>query len=474
MRRQSLLAGFAVAFLGLGHSIAWASESIDLTQAINYALIQNKIIVRAALDVDATRFGIDAEKAEFRVSVRPHASLTGSEADDGYSYGLSTSKKLITGTELSITGGVDNIPDELSGIGLRQERVQVAITQPIFRNFGRLIHGEGLIQSNNDLKTAERQYELQKNDLVISVVVTYESLLRLRRQVDSESESFQRMDRLHRVTEAHELLGQSTRVDTLRVALLRGEAAARLEIAKERLSSTQKDFVELLGFPLDAEFQLAPVPALAFRIPEVNEAVRIALQNRIDYAQILQDHEDSLRNVRIARRRLLPDVRLTVGHEWQGEGADSTDVFGLDDNIWFFRISVGTDLNPAIDRANLGKARLREKSSSELIGIIELSIARLVQQHLLAHRRARQELDIATRNFGLAASRAQLTRRLFELGREDNFSVTDAETAFIRSENQLFLAQSESVNSGYRLMRALGTLVESPANLKPNSSYSYQ
>jgi hypothetical protein len=91
---------------------------------------------------------------------------------------------------------------------------------------------------------------------------------------------------------------------------------------------------------------------------------------------------------------------------------------------------------------------------------------------LLAHRRARDELDIAKRNFALAASRAKLTRRLFKLGRENNFSVTDAETAFIRSENRLFVAQSESVNSGYRLMRALGTLVESPAYLKPIGVYS--
>ena len=431
--------------------------------------------MRAALDVDATRFGIDVTQAEFRLSVRPEASASGSAGDSGYSYGLVTSKKLITGTEVSIRGGVDDIPDGLNNFGLRQgRRVQVAISQPIFRNFGRLIHGEGLVQANNDLRTAQRQYELQKNDLVISVVATYESLLRLQRQVDSEIDSFKRMQRLHRVTEAHERLGQTTRVDTLRVALLRGEAASRLEIAQERLSATEKDFIELLGFSLDKEFQLEPVPVLAIEIPEIDEAVRIALENRVDYAQALQDREDALRNVQIARRSLLPDVRLTVGHEWWDQSVAPGSTLNLDDNVWFFRVSVGTDLNPAIERANVGNAHLRERSSSELIEIIELSIARLVQQHLLAYRRAVAQLDIAERNFDLATSRAELTRRLFELGRENNFSVTDAETAFVRSEQLLFRAQSESVNSGYRLMRAMGTLVESPAGLKPIGLYSYQ
>ena len=459
----------------MGHSIACAGESINLTQAINYAVTQNKTLARTALDVDGTRYGIDVSQADFRLSVRPQASINSTAGNSGYSYGVITSKKLSTGTELSIGGGVDEIPDNLNSFGLRQgRRMQVAISQPIFRNFGRLIHGEGLIQSSNNLKTAQRRYELQKNDLVISVVETYESLLRLQRQVGSDTDSFERMEQLHRVTEAHERLGQSTRVDTLRVALLRGEAASRLEIAQERLSSTEKDFVELLGFQLDKEFQLEPVPFLAIEVPEINEAVRIALENRVDYAQALQDREDALRNVQIARRSLLPDVKLTVGHEWWDQSVTPSSTLNLDDNIWFFRVSVGTDLNPAVERATVGNAHLRARSSSELIEIIELSIARLVQQHLLAYRRAVEQLDIAERNFDLATSRAELTRRLFELGRENNFSVTDAETAFVRSEHLLFLAQSESVNSGYRLMRALGTLVESPASLKPGGIYSYQ
>ena len=353
MRRQTLLAGLAVAFLGLAHSIAWASESIDLTQAINYALTQNRSLVRAALDVDATKFGIDVSQADFQLSVRPQASVNSSAGDNGYSYGLVTSKKLMTGTELSVSGAVDDIPDVLNNFGLRQgRRVQVAISQPIFRNFGRLIHGEGIIQASNDLKTAQRRYELQKNDLVISVVETYESLLRLQRQVDSDTDSFERMEQFHRVTEAHERLGKATRVDTLRVALLRGEAASRLEIAKERLSSTQKDFVELLGFSLDKDFQLAPVPVLAIEVPEINEAVRIALENRVDYAQVLQDREDTLRNVQIARRSLLPDVRLTVGHEWWDQSASPSSAFGLDDNIWFFRVSVGLGGTETYHRTN--------------------------------------------------------------------------------------------------------------------------
>lgn len=460
--------GLACASLGLAQSAASAVQSIDLTQAINYALTQNRDLARSAFDVGAARYGINASEAEFRLSVRPEASVTGSAEDRGYSYGLVTSKKLMTGTTLSVSGGVEDLPDELGGFNLRQgQRVQVAISQPIFRNFGRLMHGEGILQANNDLKTAQRRYELQKNDLVIRVVETYETLLRLRRQVESDSDSFKRMDDLHRVTKAHELIGKTTRVDTLRVALLRGEAASRLEIARERLASTQQDFVELLGFSLGTEFELAPVPVLTFAIPEVDEAVAIALRNRMDYAQVRQDHEDSLRNVRIARRNLLPDVRLTVGHEWWDQNTITSDGFELDENVWFFRVSLGTDLNPATERAELSKAVVGERSSSQLVEIIELSIARLVQQHLLAHRRARQELDIASRNHELAMSRAKLTRRLFELGRENNFSVTDAETALIQSEYRLFLARSESVNSGYRLMRALGTLVESPQYLKP-------
>jgi outer membrane protein TolC len=337
----------------------------------------------------------------------------------------------------------------------------------LFRNFGRLAHREPIVQADSDLRRARRRLELQKADLVVQVVGTYEEILRLERQVRSDQASFERMDALHRVTEAKAVLGRTTRIDTLRVELLRGEALVRLENSRERLDSTQRDFAELLGFSPDTVFELAPPDLLEIDIPESEQAVRTALENRLDYAQVLQDAEDAGRRLRINRRRLLPDLTLIGGHERFGEGPNSSDATRLDDSIWFVGISAGTDLNLTRERVAIEQAGLNHSAALQTVDIVALSIARQVQQELLAYRRAQGELKIAERNLELAASRATVAQRFFDMGRGDNFAVTDAEEALQLAENRSFSARAEASTSGYRLFRVLGTLIESPADLKP-------
>ncbi|MCZ6619184.1 MAG: TolC family protein, partial [Gammaproteobacteria bacterium] len=292
-------------------------------------------------------------------------------------------------------------------------------------------------------------------------------ILRLRQQVQSDQASFKRMDALHRVTRTKEVLGRTTRVDTLRVELLQGQALARLESSKERLDSTQRDFAELLGFMPDTFFELKPPPILEFDVPQSAECVKIALANRLDYAQALQDSEDAARGVRIARRKLLPDLNLIAGHSWRGDDPIGLDPARLEENAWYVGLSVDTDLNRTRERNALGQAGIDQSSAQQTVEIVERSIARQGQQHYLAYRRAQAEVKIANRNFDLAAARGKLARRLFEFGRGDNFSVTDAETAFLQAERQLLLARAEASISGYRLFRALGTLIEVPQELKP-------
>ncbi|MEE8575351.1 MAG: TolC family protein [Thermodesulfobacteriota bacterium] len=440
-----------------------AAETVDLSKAINYALTTNKELRRSALRIKSGSLGIRGAEADFKFRVRPEASADYSNGKASLGYGLGVSKKLDFGTDLSATTAVSRDTDA----DLHRSSIRLQVSQPIFRNFGPLVHREQIVQATNKLKTVRRRYELQKTDLIVEVVQTYEGILELKRLVGSDKESYKRMDGLYRVTKTKELLGRTTHIDTLRVELLRGQAKSRLEGNRERLASLRSDFAILLGFNPGKEFVLKPTPELEFSMPQPGEAVKIALENRLDYAQVIQDHADALRQVKIAKRRLLPDLNLFAGHEWTGEDTDAGRALRLDESIWFVGVNVNSELNRAREKAALGEARINKESAFGTIEIIELSIARQVQQHLLKYRRASTEVKIAERNFELARGRAKLARRLFELGRGDNFTVTDAEEAYLRAENQLFSARSEVSISNYRLFRTLGTLVEIPEELRP-------
>jgi outer membrane protein TolC len=53
------------------------------------------------------------------------------------------------------------------------------------------------------------------------------------------------------------------------------------------------------------------------------------------------------------------------------------------------------------------------------------------------------------------------------MGRGDSFAATDADNAFIAAETDLLTSRSQVCLAGYRLLRAMGTLTETPDALKP-------
>lgn len=448
----------------VGHS--YAAESLDLTQAINYAMAQNRTLILSASSVKSSELGIVGAKSEFRFSVRPNvtAALNSGPGNQTSVLGFTVSKKLETGTELSTrieTERFDFVDDD-------EERFVVELSQPLFRNAGRLIHTESLKRANSSWMAARRRFELQKLDLVINVVRSYEQINLFKKQITADEQSYQRADALFRSTKAKEALGRTNRVDTLRVELQRGQALSRLETDRERLITAQLEFAELLGFEPDTVFDLKPTAELQINVPGAEEAVRIALQNRLDYAQQLQDYVDAKRNVKIARRGLFPDVRLIARYTKVSNGLIAFGDAGEKDR-WFLGITGDTDFNQVRERNILDQARIDSDSERQTVTLTELLIARQIQQVLSAYRRAQGEYKIAQRNFDHALSRQTLARRLFELGRGSNFSVTDAEDAFLQSETQLLGARSAALVSSYELLRSMNTLTEFNDDLKPTA-----
>jgi outer membrane protein TolC len=275
------------------------------------------------------------------------------------------------------------------------------------------------------------------------------------------------MEKLYTLTRAREQQGRATRVDTLRVELKRGQAQSRLENNRETLYSLTRDFAQLLGVGLETEFDLEAPPLLDIAVTSDTEAVTTALANRLDYAQVLQDYHARHRAARIARRGLYPDVALVISREQGGAGADLGHAFDRDDTDWFAGLAGDFDLNQHANQLTYQQAELDTDSAAQTIRIRVLTITREVLQGLSRYRRAGADLRIEERNLALAQNRSALAQHLYQAGRGDNFSVTDAEDARVQAESKYLKAQAEVVVTGYDLLRCLGTLLESPDELKP-------
>jgi outer membrane protein len=434
---------------------------LDLEGAIERALRDNLALSLQDLGTEAGHLAVASAEAAFALQVVPELATDLSEGSDPLgSYGLSASRRLPFGTEVTARASRTEAADDLP----RTEVWSIEVSQPLLRRVGRLVNREPVVQAERNLDAVERRLQLEKEDLVVQVVSTYEEVLRLESQREADRKALERSRLLVRVTEAKERLGRATRIDGLRASLQQGELEAALQTTEERLALAERDLAVLLGLPPATTLELAPSPEIDLRVPPLPEALEIAFRHRLDYAQVLADAGDARRGVRIARRGLLPDLRATVRYDEISSGFDG----GGGEVLVGLRAS--TDLLGPERRLTVSRAVLGEQTERQRTRLLEQVIARDVQKAWLTLRRSRAELTILERNLEHARARLDLANKLFRAGRGDNFTVVDAEEAFLRAESAQLAGRAGVSVDTYRLLRALGTLIESPARLRPREA----
>jgi outer membrane protein TolC len=468
MERHAFPCACLLLLLGAGPGIAGdAARPLTLEGAVDRALSHNRDLMGTALAARTREAEIARAQADFAYRLTPAGNAGFTDDGESLAYGLSLSRKLPWGTtvaaggSLAVDTGNGGAADRYTG------RWRVQVDQPLFRNAGALPQREPLRQARSRHRQSLRLLETTRADLVLDVVERYEHMLALQRSIDADASALPRLEKLRRLTEARSRQGRATPLDVMRVDLQHGQAAARLENAREQLAAQQRALAEQLGDAPDTTYVLAAPPRIAIDVPDADEAAAAALSNRLDYAQALEDQADAARGKRIARRALWPDLNLTARLEQSATENNASDALAGGETAWFVGVSGDAELLAAADRTALRQAALGEEAAQLDIEIVRVRIVRQVKDQLGAYARAQQEAEIASRNVSLAERRLQLAMRLFEKGRADNIAVTDAEEALQLAEDARVTTEAEASVAGYRVFRATGTLIAYPDDLKP-------
>jgi len=450
-------------------AVGAAPQSLTLEQAIGFALRQNRDLQTARLACEDREVALAEARDEFRFTFTPRLSA-GWDADaPETTAGAEVARKTILGSEVT-AGAEATRTEDAAGAALYRGTATLQLTQPLLRGAGPLVVGEPLTQAGHQVLTARRDLELRKTDLVMQTAELYESILQLQTEQELENATVERLRRLARLTAVKERQGRASRADALRAELRLGEAGQRQLRLSEQLAVRRADLAELLGFAPDVEFAAEPWPVPEIVFSNRAEAVSAALSNRLDYAQLLQDHAEAQRGITLARRNLWPDLRLVTRYTRSGEGPAAGDATSWDDDTWFVGLRGETDLPDRSAGHELRRAGLAEDVARIRLDRVRDAIGKQVLQITATYERARADRQAAARNYRLAQGRMAAARRLFELGRGDSFSVGDAEDDLKNAELAWLSAQSEAALTAYRFLRATGTLVDTPDVLKPGEA----
>ncbi|MCX7819075.1 MAG: TolC family protein [Kiritimatiellae bacterium] len=436
---------------------------LTLDEAIATALAHNRTLAVGQLQVMRRALDVEAAQRQFDPTASPMAQGLGLGSDRQWTLGFQIVQPTRVGTRLNASAAVI----EREGTGASERTVSIGVEQPLFRRFGREVHEAALAEGREQYAAERRHWEQQRADLVLRLIECIEVLVRLEAQIGLERERAERLSDLVRLVRLRERQGRSTLADVIRMEQSLEEARARIAELDERREARRRELSDLLGVPLSPDRPLEPPPRLDAPLPTPELAVAIAISNRLDLAQAEADADAARRRGRLAQRRVWPDVSLSVSLRRTLYELDAGAIGEDERTDWFAGFAVDGFPWRAADRIARRQAVLDEIAADEAVAMRRDAIARQVLDALAFCRRAETEAAIAARSRELAEAQLRLVRRLYELGRGDAFALSDGETRYAAATQRAVETASTARLAAYALRHTLGTLVEHPAELKP-------
>jgi hypothetical protein len=426
--RKVVQAGLFVAAFALAHPGRAQAPAeplpLPLDDAIARALEHNRDLVKGALDVQGSRLAADRARETARgLRIVPAGGAeTGSDGDD-WNAGLGAEATGSTARASPSPAAARQIAVD-GAATTRREEVRTEIEQPLLRNFGPLSRTNPSWPPTKPCWPRGRAWERDRSALVVSVVELYEDLIYLRRQIEATKPSPPAWSASLPWPVPARRRARAARTEVLRMdCSARGRHAPR---NRARAAGVRfQESADRLGLPLDTAFRRRRRVAEPRR-DRRERALAVALAERPDYAQALQDVETADRQLRLARRTC---CRPAPGRppDHYGEGEEWSDAGRLDQDDWFVGYRRRRELESARRAPRRGPRRRGCRGRRQVAEIVRNRLAVEVNAALSAYRRTRAEVELAARNRELAANRAELARELFAAGRATADSASDAE-----------------------------------------------
>lgn len=373
---------------------------------------------------------------------------------------LALTRRLLSGGTFAVSAsgvqggrlGGGATDDNASNLGL-------TFSQPLLAGAG-LAAREALFQAQRGLLYDARDFELFRQSLAIDVISRYYGLLRQKRFIETARANMEQSRFLYERSQALFEKGRLSRVDAFRAEQEYLQAQNSLSDEIESYNLSLDRFKIFLGIATDRNLDIADQPLTPEIITvDLGNAVRTALENRLDLTTARQQLEDSERSVKIARNTLLPELDFFARGNLPSEGRGDFLDFAADSGG---SASAGLTLVLPVDKKNERNAYkasiislTRQRRSYDLaLDNVKLDVRDTVRNL----RQAEVTLAIQAKNVELAKSRLEAAQLLFEKGDNSNRDIVEAQTALQDAQNSYVQAQVDYLIATIQLRKDIGTL----------------
>jgi outer membrane protein TolC len=334
---------------------------------------------------------------------------------------------------------------------------QTFIVQPLLRGSSRMVVMETLTQAQQNMLYAVRGFNRFRKTFCVSIVSDYYLITELGQRAKIAEENVHTLEQLVSKMEALLAVGRVTRFEL-------EEAQQDIHKARQDCLEKQKLYAETLDLfkvrlNIPPQIEVEPSPQNWLMLPESlftnsewteEKAVEIALAQRLDLANTLDQATDAQRKVKVAEDALGADLAL-VGYAAPDTGKSSTSNYqiGLQGSLPLNRVTETNNYKRAIVTM-VTQERLHLQLSNTVVSEVRKSWRDMIE--------AQNRYDLLKNARELARKRLENTTELLRYGRADTRDVLDAQEDLYDAEDDFASVLADFAIAQMNFLRDTETL----------------
>lgn len=432
---------------------------------------QKELAYLAALDLTFERYLFEAR---FGVTTSYDWSSTPAGAkrqrDGALTTDFSLTQQLASGG-LLVFGFTNSLIQRFTGIEFgngtnhsTSSFVDLSFSQPILRGAGARIVQEPLVQAERDTVYALRDFERFRQEFAVRIASDYYRILELIDQIENARRSYLQFIDAREQSEALSERGRRSQIQ-LDQAVSSELSARNSWIVSQRSWQDAIDAFKItLGLPTQCELALDPAELERLRAEGLRpvalgetHAIAIALAERLDHLNVVEQFEDAERRVAVAA----DDLRAALDVDGGVSMATSRDTL-LDtragDATWRVGATLDLPVDKLAERNSYRRALIQRDVQARTLSLSEDSLAQDVRNALRRLAQLRVSWRIAVDSVEVAERRRQSTALTLRMGRIQIRDALDATDELNRARNDLTSALVDYRIGVYELWRDIGRL----------------
>jgi len=423
---------------------------ITLKQAIEIALQNNRSLKQSQLNITSSELSVETTQYEFDIKVRPATAINFSSESQYWAGGFEVAKKSEIGFTTSITPLIEHNGDEYTSA------IKVSLNVPLLNGLGTDYNLDGLYSSIYSLENAKRSYYQQQVSLVLDTISTVYEIIKSQQQINLLTTQTNALKRNLSLTKVKEKIGLATAMDLYRVEIRLKEVQSELTPVYEQLKNQTDQLTDLLARPIHGNITVAASIEYNPFVTLPEEAIAIALSNRIEIEQAKRRTEESTRKLILAKNNILPKIDLEMNYRKSG----NNELFDLSEENWFISLNGPTDIFRSEEKAAFNQANISLTKTKIDLENLKQRIMREVRAQINQMEKNKQLIANRIEQARQAEGKLKLALSKFNHGLADNFDLIESQTQIQQVQSDLLFDKINYIVDTYKLRKVLGTLID--------------